>query len=60
MRNLLDKIKETCEDVGMKVCGAGGGGCFLITHKAQDKEKVQSIVDNVGMTNLDFKIEKPL
>ena len=60
MDSLLEKIKASCEDVGMKVCGAGGGGCFLIIHKPEDQNKVKEIVSSHGMTNLDFIVELPL
>jgi D-glycero-alpha-D-manno-heptose-7-phosphate kinase len=45
---------------GMKVCGAGGGGCFLITHKKEDKKSVQEIIKKYQMTELEFVIERPL
>jgi D-glycero-alpha-D-manno-heptose-7-phosphate kinase len=45
---------------GMKVCGAGGGGCFLITHKKEDKKSVQEIIKKYHMTELEFVIERPL
>lgn len=60
MDALLEKIKGSCDNIGMKVCGAGGGGCFLVTHKPEDKDKVQKFVVEAGMTNLDFFVESPL
>ncbi|MCF8060441.1 MAG: hypothetical protein K9K67_14155 [Bacteriovoracaceae bacterium] len=46
--------------IGIKVCGAGGGGCFLLTHKREEKELVQEVVQKAGMRILDFQIEEPL
>lgn len=46
--------------IGMKMCGAGGGGCFILTHKKEDKAKVYELVERSGMKVLDFSIEKPL
>lgn len=46
--------------IGIKVCGAGGGGCFLLTHKKEEKALVQEVVQKAGMVILDFQIEEPL
>ena len=46
--------------IGLKMCGAGGGGCFILTHKKEDSDKVKSLVERSGMKVLDFSIEKPL
>lgn len=46
--------------IGLKMCGAGGGGCFILTHKKEDKAKVYELVERSGMKVLDFSIEKPL
>jgi D-glycero-alpha-D-manno-heptose-7-phosphate kinase len=39
-----------------KVCGAGGGGCFLVWCQPDDKAAVKKIVENAGMKTLDFKV----
>lgn len=46
--------------IGMKMCGAGGGGCFILTHKKEDKSRIFELVGRQGMKVLDFSIEKPL
>lgn len=46
--------------IGLKMCGAGGGGCFILTHQKEDKAKVYELVERHGMKVLDFSIQKPL
>lgn len=46
--------------IGLKMCGAGGGGCFILTHQKKDRPKVCELVERHGMKVLDFSIEKPL
>ncbi len=60
MEGLLNKVKESCPKAGLKACGAGGGGCFLITHNENESESVKSIVKEFGMTVLEFAVEAPL
>jgi len=60
MEGLLSKVKESCPEAGLKACGAGGGGCFLITHHSTESNTVKSIVKEFGMTVLEFSIEAPL
>jgi D-glycero-alpha-D-manno-heptose-7-phosphate kinase len=46
---------------GLKMCGAGGGGCFLILHQGKAKSAVVDYVKNHAyMKLLDFKVEAPL
>ncbi|MBD67014.1 MAG: hypothetical protein CME62_17565 [Halobacteriovoraceae bacterium] len=45
---------------GLKMCGAGGGGCFILTH---DKENKPDVVEQIAQTSfkvLDFKIQEPI
>jgi D-glycero-alpha-D-manno-heptose-7-phosphate kinase len=60
MASIHSSLQEELPEVGIKVCGAGGGGCFLFTHGEADKELVESKVREVGMTILPFEVEKPL
>lgn len=43
---------------GIKVCGAGGGGCFLAI--GVNAQKLETIVAKFGMKILPFFIERPL
>lgn len=58
--SLVKLLSKSLDDIGLKMCGAGGGGCFILTHKACDQDQVKSIVNESGMRILDFSIEKPL
>ncbi len=53
-------LKESKEAIGMKMCGAGGGGCFIITHESADQQKVKNRAIEAGFKPLDFKVERPL
>jgi len=57
---LAKKLGADFSNIGIKMCGAGGGGCFLITHKATDKDAINKVLEKTQMKILDFKIEKPL
>ncbi len=41
---------------GMKMCGAGGGGCFIIVHKAGVHDKIKEEALKASMKVLDFKL----
>jgi len=60
MSSLCDELRKDIPKLGFKVCGAGGGGCFLLTHGPKDSQKVKLVATKMGMTPLDFKIEAPL
>ncbi len=46
---------------GLKVCGAGGGGCFLLTLKNNlDRFKIEELITSRGMKVMPFKINAPL
>lgn len=60
MQELHGEIKSHGSHLGMKICGAGGGGCFLLTHKPNDRKLVDSIIEKFRMKKLDFNVEKPL
>ena len=56
---IFNVLKEEFNDLGIKMCGAGGGGCFILVHNAQDKSKLQDRIAKTPMKVLDFKIESP-
>jgi D-glycero-alpha-D-manno-heptose-7-phosphate kinase len=60
MNEMRLELAKDSHHFGMKVCGAGGGGCFLITHNKEDKKSVQDIIKKYQMTELEFVIERPL
>lgn len=60
MRKVVKAIENSGTSVGIKICGAGGGGCFLLVHEEEDREKVLEIVKSHNMKDLDFSIEEPI
>ncbi len=60
MNQLHMVLKDQSPHFGMKICGAGGGGCFLITHKKEDRDYIDQLLVKFQMTRLPFKVEKPL
>lgn len=60
MNQLHMVLKEQGTQFGMKICGAGGGGCFLITHGANDREYIEQLLTKFQMKRLPFKVEGPI
>lgn len=61
METLYNSLKADVSELGMKVCGAGGGGCFLLVHPAAQRDLVrQRVAAQTGMRVLDFKVAAPL
>jgi len=60
MNQLHMVLKEQGSHFGMKICGAGGGGCFLITHRPSDREYIDQLLVKFQMKRLPFKVERPL
>lgn len=60
MNALHADLKSAGAHIGMKVCGAGGGGCFLITHLESERKLVDDLIGKYKMTRLEFSVEKPL
>jgi len=60
MIELHSQITKELPHVGLKVCGAGGGGCFLLTHKPEDSAKIEEYLQKVGMKKLPFVVDAPL
>ena len=61
MESLYNKIRTDIPELGMKVCGAGGGGCFLLVHSSENRDDVRNrVAAHTGMSVLDFKVASPL
>lgn len=60
IENLLEKIQGKFPESGIKICGAGGGGCFLVTHKPENKHAVHAMINSMEMKILPFEIDPPL
>lgn len=60
MQELHQEINTLGNHFGMKICGAGGGGCFLLTHSPSDVQLVEKLIEKFHMKKLEFHVEKPL
>jgi D-glycero-alpha-D-manno-heptose-7-phosphate kinase len=60
MQELHSEIKSNGSHFGMKICGAGGGGCFLLTHKPNDRNYISNVIEKFRMKKLEFNVERPL
>lgn len=60
MNMVYNKVVEKVPTAGIKVCGAGGGGCFLIIHPKDARGLVEQVISENEMDVLPFSIEKPL
>jgi D-glycero-alpha-D-manno-heptose-7-phosphate kinase len=54
------ELKKDGNVLGLKMCGAGGGGCFILVHKGLDPKLLESKVKEYGMEILPFHVEPPL
>ena len=53
-------LKQEFSQIGIKMCGAGGGGCFILTHKEMDRVKIHQRIEQSQMQVLPFEILSPL
>lgn len=60
MSQLHMVLKQNSKHLGMKICGAGGGGCFLITHKKEDSDYIKQLLTKYQMSCLPFNVDEPL
>lgn len=60
---LIDALKDQSLASGFKMCGAGGGGCFIVIHdehSIDQKKSFRDLIDQFDMQQLEFIIEEPL
>lgn len=60
IRQFTSELKKDGSVLGLKMCGAGGGGCFILIHKGIDPQVIQTKVKAHGMEVLPFNVESPL
>lgn len=60
IRNFTSELKKEGNVLGLKMCGAGGGGCFILIHNGLDKSIVETFVKKHQMEILPFEVESPL
>ena len=57
VKKLVDSLDSL---MGFKMCGAGGGGCFLLIHKPDARPSVIQKVMDFGMIILDYEVSPPI
>lgn len=60
IRKFTTELTKDGNVLGLKMCGAGGGGCFILVHKGLDPNVIETKVREHGMEILPFKVEAPL
>lgn len=60
IRQFTSELQKDGNVIGLKMCGAGGGGCFILVHKGLDHSTIDKKVRAHGMEILPFKVESPL
>lgn len=55
-----DGLKHEGIVEGMKMCGAGGGGCFILVHQQENREEILKRIEDSQFKKLDFEILGPL
>ena len=60
VQRLHSALQKEDPSIGLKVCGAGGGGCFLLIHSPEALPLIEREVRGAGMDILPFLIEPPL
>ncbi len=59
INSFYQKLKSEFPSLGLKVCGAGGGGCFILIHNPQERENITKLIENSKYQKLDFTISSP-
>lgn len=57
MKNFKNDFLKLDPNIGMKICGAGGGGCFILTGAAE--VNLSPLLDKYGMRELPFSVHPP-
>jgi len=60
IQTMFKEVKKDVLNAGLKVCGAGGGGCFILVHNPEDKEIIRKTINKYKMTELEFQICPPI
>lgn len=58
--DLADALRSQGHPVGLKMCGAGGGGCFILVHYGMNLDALDALIVKCNMRRLEFKVESPL
>lgn len=55
-----DELKRGAQCFGIKMCGAGGGGCFIVSHAKDKAPAVRELALKYDFRPLEFKIQPPI
>ena len=58
--NFSDDLLKSGFITGMKMCGAGGGGCFILIHQKEFISAIESKIKEANFIKLNFKIDRPI
>ncbi len=58
--DLARALRSQGHPVGLKMCGAGGGGCFILVHNGMPLDALDALIAKCHMRRLDFVVEAPL
>lgn len=61
VKSFYKTIRENKGVRGMKMCGAGGGGCFIVTHSSGGvKAIIEAEASKCDFKILNFKVDRPI
>ncbi|MBY0515799.1 MAG: hypothetical protein K2P81_02745 [Bacteriovoracaceae bacterium] len=60
IRDLASALRAQGHNVGLKMCGAGGGGCFILIHYGMPLDALDALILKCNMRRLEFEVEAPL
>lgn len=60
VRTFFNLINERQGVLGMKMCGAGGGGCFIVTHEKELRTFIETQAQVADFKVLDFEVDRPI
>lgn len=58
IKKLTQELQKDYKGLGVKACGAGGGGCFILVHPKQFGDEIKQRINQASMKVLDFSIDK--
>lgn len=60
VRDFYSSISDKEGVIGMKMCGAGGGGCFIVTHERGLNTFIEEHAMSADFRVLSFKVDRPI
>lgn len=60
VQQLFKELQLDCPDLGLKACGAGGGGCYLLIHGPEKAESIRSKLKQRKVEMLNLHICPPV